>query len=248
MATLRKSEAALSGTEWDAFIGAVNATHGMGIPAPRYRDFVQLHVRAMTTASGMSWSVHSVPGMGMIGRNFLAWHRRFILRLEQRLQQVDPSVSIPYWDWIANPRLPPALDTPALLRTWGVTRDWSPNFLPHAADIAAADARTDFAAFQRVLEQIHGGVHNAVGGTMAGATSPSTRSSFSTTQTSTGSGRSGSSSQRARSRPSRTRRSSPRRSSVSRLRASSLSVRSATATGREQAAAANATATVTGRR
>src|SRR5712691_11955952 len=154
MATLRKNEAALSPKEWDAFIAAINATHGMGIPAPRSRDFVQLHVRAMTTVVGMSWSVHSMPDMGMIGHNFLAWHRRFVLRLEQRLQQVDASVSIPYWDWIANPRIPPALDTPALLRNWGVTREWNPTFLPHAADIAAADVRTDFAVFQRVLEQI----------------------------------------------------------------------------------------------
>jgi hypothetical protein len=33
------------------------------------------------------------------GSAFLPWHRHFLARLEQRLQIIDPSVSIPYWDW-----------------------------------------------------------------------------------------------------------------------------------------------------
>lgn len=60
MAHLRKSAAALSAEEWRAFIEAVNALHGNAAPRPRYRDFVQVHVEAMSPA-GMAWGVHSMP-------------------------------------------------------------------------------------------------------------------------------------------------------------------------------------------
>jgi tyrosinase len=34
-----------------------------------------------------------------MGPSFLPWHRRFLLDLEQALQRIDPSVTVPYWDW-----------------------------------------------------------------------------------------------------------------------------------------------------
>jgi hypothetical protein len=58
-----------------------------------------------------------------------------------------------------------------------VIRDWDPDFMPVASDVAAASSRTKFIPFQRALEAAHGSVHIAVGGpdgvgTMAGASSP----------------------------------------------------------------------------
>jgi len=169
MAHLRKSAAALSAEEWRAFIEAVNALHGNAAPRPRYRDFVQVHVEGMS-AAGMAWGVHSMPGM--VGPNFLAWHRQYLRQLELRLQQVDPSVTIPYWDWIADPTMPRPLSGRALLTAWSVSRQWDPTQLPVAQDIQALNLRTTFPAFQRFLEQIHNNVHLAVGGTMGGASSP----------------------------------------------------------------------------
>jgi hypothetical protein len=177
VADVRKDEATLTAAEWEKLIAAIDRTHGMGIPAPRYRDFVLLHVRAMTTMAGMAWKVHTMRQMGMVGVNFLAWHRRYLRQFEKRLQLVDASVTIPYWDWIANPRIPPKLNKRPDLQRWGVTRDWDPDFLPVASDLAAAMSRMKFTPFQRALETIHGAVHIAVGGvdglgTMAGASSP----------------------------------------------------------------------------
>src|SRR4051812_38101080 len=111
MANIRKNQAALTDPEWQTFIAAINATHGIGVPAPAYRDFVSVHVEAMSPA-GMSWGVHTMPQMGMVGRNFLAWHRQYLVALEKRLQKVSPSVTLPYWDWIADPRIPPQLSNP----------------------------------------------------------------------------------------------------------------------------------------
>ena len=167
---MRKNQARLSGREWSALIDAVNAIQARGATRPNYRDFVEVHLRAMTGPRSHEWGVHSMPGM--LGRNFLAWHRQYLLRFERRLQEVDPSVTLPYWNWIANPRLPASLNRPALLRRWRVRRQWQADFLPIRADVNAATRRNRFAPFQRLLEQAHNNVHLAVGGEMATAESP----------------------------------------------------------------------------
>ncbi|MCC7540569.1 MAG: tyrosinase family protein [Deltaproteobacteria bacterium] len=171
MTIVRKDQVQLSAQEWTDFIDAINATHGVAAAAPSYRTFVRVHVDAMSPA-GMSWGVHSMPWMGMDGRNFLAWHRLYLARLEARLRKVKPNVAVPYWDWIASPHLPPAISDPQLLQSWGVVRSWDPTFLPTQADVDSANARTTFPAFQRALEGVHAGPHNAVGGTMASSSSP----------------------------------------------------------------------------
>jgi tyrosinase len=173
MADVRKNQSALTSAEWSALINAVNALHGVGAAAPAYRDFVGVHVRAMNPLdlAGMSWGVHTM-GRMMIGRNFLAWHRRYLLELERRLQQVDPAVTIPYWDWMKDRKIPAPLNKAGLLRSWSVTRHWDASQLPAAADLQAVNVQTKFSPFQRRLEQVHGYIHEAVGGTMAGSSSP----------------------------------------------------------------------------
>lgn len=160
--------------DWPAFIAAVDKTHGMNIPAPRYRDFVKVHVRAMSGA-GMSWQVHSMNmgGSVMVGVNFLSWHRWFLLQFERRLQLVDPKITIPYWDAVKDRSVPAALQDPALLKRWGLTREWDAAQLPTPADLQAVNKIDSFRFFQRTLEgAVHAGVHNAVGGDMAGPSSP----------------------------------------------------------------------------
>ena len=169
MATIRKNQANLSPAEWQAFINALVGLRGMGNPMPRYGAFVDVHVRAMSS-SGMSWGVHSMPGMA--GRNFLAWHRRFILRLEQQLQAVDPNVSLPYWNTVTHPNIPAPLNTPSFITNWGLIRQWNRVFLPSAMQLQSVMLRTEFVGFQFELERLHGGVHNAVGGQMAQTNSP----------------------------------------------------------------------------
>lgn len=40
------------------------------------------------------------------GPSFLPWHRAFLLELEAALQSVDPTVTLPYWDWTQDAALP----------------------------------------------------------------------------------------------------------------------------------------------
>ena len=172
---IRKNQKNMTKPEWKAFISAIDAMHGTVAAAPAYRRFVSLHVDAMSMAH-MDWSVHTMPmgGAWMRGENFLTWHRRFLKLFEQRVQVVNPTVTIPYWDSIADRSIPAALDDPSLLSSWSVTRNWNASKLGAASDLAAVKTYSGtFTGFQALLEGVvHGGTHNAIGGDMAGSASP----------------------------------------------------------------------------
>jgi tyrosinase len=170
----RKNQKSLTQTEWTKLIAAIDQTHGVNAAAPAYRQFVKVHVQAMSM-TGMSWGVHTMTmgGQFMRGRNFLCWHRWFILQFEKSLQRIDPAVTLPYWDAIKDRHIPAVLDNPALLSRWSVTRAWDPTILPTAADLTSAVGNSTFPVFQSAIEgAVHADVHNAVGGDMATASSP----------------------------------------------------------------------------
>jgi len=162
MAIARKDAATLSQSEWQALISAIDATRSGTAAAPTYSDFVDVHVEAMEGSGMHTWGVHSMAGMR--GRNFLAWHRWYLLQFERRLQAEDTDVAIPYWDWIANARIPVQINRQAELDRWHIKREWDRDLLPERSDLNAAMRRERFGSFQLRLESIHGWVHNAVGG------------------------------------------------------------------------------------
>lgn len=168
---IRLDQKNMTAAQWSDFIAAIDGLHGAGAAAPAYRQFVALHVQAMD-GSHMDWSVHSMGTMR--GKYFLAWHRRFIKMFEERLQMVNPSVTLPYWDSITDRSIPAALNTQALLSRWTVTRNWDPSHLGSPQDLNAVKTYSGtFIGFQSLLEgAVHGGTHNAVGGDMAGPSSP----------------------------------------------------------------------------
>ncbi len=128
----------------------------------------------MTTAEGMEWSVHSMwhGDHLMRGRNFLAWHRYYLARLEKRLRDVEPGVALPYWDAVENRSIPGPLDDPVLMNKWKITRAWNDDELPDVEEWKSARKRKTFGAFQRKLEDMHNDVHVAVGGNMETVQSP----------------------------------------------------------------------------
>jgi tyrosinase len=174
---IRKNQSAMTTPEWARFIAAIDAMHGTDAAPPAYRRFVSLHVDAMSMA-GMDWAVHTMnmPGMHVRGRNFLAWHRRLLKLFEDRPQAADPNgtVTVPYWDSVTDREIPPALNDPALLARWSVTRKWNPSKLAHPADLNAVKIYSGtFIGFQALLEGVvHNDTHRAVGGSMDSAGSP----------------------------------------------------------------------------
>jgi hypothetical protein len=91
----RKNQATLTTTERTAFVNAVIALKqrpsAMGL-ASKYDDYVQQHLDSMAAA----------PGWAHQGPAFLPWHREYLRRFELDLQAIDPSVSLPYWDWTVD--------------------------------------------------------------------------------------------------------------------------------------------------
>lgn len=41
------------------------------------------------------------------GPEFLPWHREIVNRLEELLRQINPQLSLHYWDWTQDPRAIP---------------------------------------------------------------------------------------------------------------------------------------------
>ena len=80
MVRVRKDANALTDNERDRFLTALVTLNQRG----DFVDFQNMHV------SDTSMEIH--------GRScFLPWHRLYLLDLERKLQEVDPSVTLPYW-------------------------------------------------------------------------------------------------------------------------------------------------------
>jgi tyrosinase len=150
----RKDHRKLTTDEQNRFLTAYTQVNLMGALGP----LVDIH----------SNSVHQMHG----NPRFLPWHRIYLLRLEELLHMIDPSVCIPYWNSSEEQAFPSWLlgFTPTvnlITGTHTVTRNIGMfATLPNAADVAAATANTTFAAMGPALEGIHNSGHVWVGGSM----------------------------------------------------------------------------------
>ena len=83
---IRKNQSSLTPAEKSAFVAAVKALKANGM----YDAFVVQHREAFL--AGPNDPAHGGPA-------FLPWHREYLRRFERALQDIDASVSLPYWDW-----------------------------------------------------------------------------------------------------------------------------------------------------
>jgi len=123
---------------------------------------------------------HADPGGHVHGNiTFLPWHREFIRQFEQELQDVNPYLSLPYWDWRTDRNstassfwdrdfldLDNFNDSPAVTRNIGANGS-----LPTTGNIAGVldDNFTTFAgtaSSSGSLESQHDRPHVWIGGTM----------------------------------------------------------------------------------
>ncbi|MFJ4618043.1 tyrosinase family protein [Streptomyces sp. NPDC088812] len=89
MVYTRKDVSTLTGTERRRFVAALLDIKRSG----EYDEFVRMHIDYyVSDGEGGLRTAHMAP-------SFLPWHRRFLLDLETALRRVDPSVTLPYWDW-----------------------------------------------------------------------------------------------------------------------------------------------------
>jgi tyrosinase len=99
---LRKNQNTLSASEKQAFVAAVlvvkqkpSRLHPGDPEFGRYDDFVEVHLNAMMPPM----MTPPQPGWAHQSCVFTPWHRALLVEFEKELQAVDPTVTIPYWDW-----------------------------------------------------------------------------------------------------------------------------------------------------
>ena len=152
---VRKDHRQLTSDEQNRFLNAFSQINALNALGP----LVDIHSNAVH-------QMHSNP-------RFLPWHRIYLLRLEELLMSVDPTVCIPYWNSSDEQAFPAWLlaFTPTVNLMGGphtVTRNIGMfAFLPNAAAVAAAMANGTFNTFASALEGIHNSGHVWVGGTMS---------------------------------------------------------------------------------
>ncbi|KXN73691.1 Di-copper centre-containing protein [Conidiobolus coronatus NRRL 28638] len=91
--SVRKEIRSLTDDELSRFIRAMlrmNQRQGDGMS--RYDEFVNIHLTNVPIA-------HGTPA-------FFPWHRQYIRDFELELQKIDPSVSLPFWDWSLDSQAP----------------------------------------------------------------------------------------------------------------------------------------------
>ena len=96
----RQNATSLTDSERDAYIDAVKElknTIKSGHTLSIYDEFVAIHwgIRQVTASDGTADRGHNGPA-------FLPWHREYLLRYEQELQNVNSDVTLPYWRWDAK--------------------------------------------------------------------------------------------------------------------------------------------------
>ena len=102
----RKNVKNLSAGEKIAFVKAVvgvahkpSVLHPGDMTRNRYDDFVETHMMAMMMQMGSPSNSSFTPGWAHYAPAFFPWHRILVLQFEEELQTIDPTVTVPYWDW-----------------------------------------------------------------------------------------------------------------------------------------------------
>ena len=184
---LRRSQRDFSSDDWNRFLDAFERLAGFGLfddllwEGPSLDDFVDIHVRAFDPNDhvAMGWGAHTMAGHN--GRNFLTWHREYLVKFEAALMAVNPLVTIPFWDWVHDPEIPEPLSD--VFNNWHRFHvihdpDFNPNNMPSAESVNAVLDQTTYDSFRLQLEGAgviisnHNLVHRLVGGTMATGEAP----------------------------------------------------------------------------
>lgn len=103
---------------------------------------------------------------------FLAWYRRLLFEMEQSMQDINPNLSIPFWDWTTDQSTSSVLWDYDFLgqfnSDWGLGRSLGSHDLPTSADVATLQANTNWYYYTTFFEfeEVHTAPHNWVEGFM----------------------------------------------------------------------------------
>ncbi|WP_440582072.1 tyrosinase family oxidase copper chaperone [Streptomyces flavofungini] len=94
---VRKNHLEMTREERRRFVQAVLETKRSGV----YDELVAVHIQVNSADY-----LHRAHGCrtAHLSPSLLPWHRQYLLLFEQALREVDPSVTLPYWDWTTDRR------------------------------------------------------------------------------------------------------------------------------------------------
>lgn len=110
---------------------------------------------------------------------FFAWHRRQIFEVEQAMQDINPYITIPFWNSSTDQSTTSPLWAQNFMGQFDA--DWSlgrnlggDDMLPFPSEVTQVQSQTDFLIYSDMLERgpVHHGAHRWVGGIMAANVSP----------------------------------------------------------------------------
>lgn len=147
---IRKNQKDLTENEWKIFISAVKEIKKENAVFPNYMKIASFH--------------YSKFHLGTAHRNpeFLAWHRNYILVFEKRLQEVNSNVTLPYWNWLKDRKIPEKL---AIAKEWNVIRKMKPIDLvkDYSLEINEAMKKDNYSDFHKKINIPHNGIHIDIG-------------------------------------------------------------------------------------
>lgn len=97
----RREIRTLTDAQRNTFFAAVKRLQSGARPT-RYDNFTSIHYSVRTTAHGYAW--------------FFSWHRAYLVAFEKALQEHDPSIMLPFWDWSYDSQAPEL--APVWQSTW----------------------------------------------------------------------------------------------------------------------------------
>lgn len=102
---VRKNAASLTPAEIDRFVNAIATLKRTieiasdGTPISLYDQFVATHLGTSDVAGRMGPNNRTFSDPAHRNSAFLPWHRNYLREFERMLQVVDPTVTLPYWDF-----------------------------------------------------------------------------------------------------------------------------------------------------
>lgn len=110
---------------------------------------------------------------------FLAWHRMQILEMELAMQDLDPYLSMPFWDWTVDGTTSSPLWHNDFMgqfdSAWGLSRNLGGSWaLPTSGDVNSVQSISTWDTYTDTLEDgiVHAGPHVWIGGIMNTGLSP----------------------------------------------------------------------------
>ncbi|MCX2679175.1 tyrosinase family protein [Galbibacter sp. EGI 63066] len=159
----------------------INAFYQLRQGADRITDMADYHLEYANFDSSFpdSLDIHFNLPDEQDKEIFLVWHRRFVFEIEQAMQQINPKLTIPYWDSSVDGAINSQLWDEDFMGSfdtnWGLGRTLGQfGTLPTEQEIADMMLMEDFFEFSDHFERQnpHAGAHRWVGGYMRTMASP----------------------------------------------------------------------------